>query len=155
MVNVAIVGTGRVGQGIAYTLMSEKYVEKLILIDIASKVSEMVMEELNHARAAYGFDLEIEAYTHSRFIENADLIVIAAGSPRVPGMTRRDLAEQNAKVIQDIMINSLEKNPNAWYFIITNPVDAMATLAYKLAKGNKRIIGTGTNLETSRFRTII
>jgi len=155
MVHIAIAGTGRVGQGVAYTLMFEKYVDKLTLVDTAPNVAAMVREELNHARAAHGFDVEIESYEHSKFIEDADLIVIAAGFPRKPGMTRRDLADENAKIIYDIVTNSVDNNPKAWYFVITNPVDAMATLAYKLADGKRTVVGTGTNLETSRFRTIL
>ncbi|MHA1409266.1 MAG: malate dehydrogenase [Candidatus Odinarchaeia archaeon] len=155
MVSVAIAGTGRVGQGVAYTLMFEKYVERLILVDTAPKIAEMVKEELNHAMAAHGFEMQIEAYNHSSYIEDADLIIVPAGFPRVEGMTRRDLAGRNAQVIEDIVMNSVDKNPNANYFIITNPVDAMATLANKLIGEKRKVIGTGTNLETSRFKTIL
>lgn len=155
MVHIAVIGTGRVGQSAAYTLIFEKYVDKLTLIDIAPKVAEMVKEELYHGVSHHGLDREIEAFDHSRYLEDADLIVIAAGFPRKPGMTRRDLAGENAKIIKDIVTNTLEKNQDAWYFVITNPVDAMATLAYKLAKGERTIVGTGTNLETARFRTIL
>ncbi|MFX0096816.1 MAG: NAD-binding protein [Candidatus Hodarchaeota archaeon] len=159
MVHVAIAGTGRVGQGVAYTLVFEKYIEKLTLVDTAPKVAEMVEEELNHAIAAHGFDMEIRSFDHSKYMQDADLIVIAAGLPRPqqmsPKMTRRDLANENAKVIRDIVTSSLDKNPRAWYFVITNPVDALSTLAYKLADGKRKVVGTGTNLETCRFRTIL
>lgn len=155
MVHVAIAGTGRVGQGIAYTLVFEKYVGKLTLIDTAPKVAEMVREELNHAVAAHGFEMEIESFNHSKYIDDADLIVVAAGSPRKPGMTRRDLTWENARVVHDILTNSIDNNPSAWYFVITNPVDALSTLAHRLAEGKRKVVGTGTNLETSRFRTIL
>jgi malate/lactate dehydrogenase len=57
--------------------------------------------------------------------------------------------------VREVVANSMDNNPNAWYFVVTNPVDAMATLANKTAQGKRHIIGTGTNLETSRFRTIV
>jgi len=155
MVHIAVIGTGRVGQGVAYTLIFERYVEKLTLVDIKPKVAEMVKEELYHGLSAHGYDIEIEAFEHSKHVENADLIVISAGFPRKPGMTRRDLADENAKIIKDIVTATLDNNPKAWYFVITNPVDAMATLAYTLAERKRTIIGTGTNLETARFRTIL
>ena len=155
MVHVAVVGTGRVGQGLAYTLLFERYVDELSLADIKPNVAAMVKEELYHASAWHGIDIEINAYEHSRFIENADLIVISAGFPRKPGMTRRDLADENAKVIHDIVTATVDKNPHAWYFVITNPVDAMATLAKHLAGEKRVVVGTGTNLETVRFRTIL
>ncbi len=155
MVHIAVVGTGRVGQAVAYTLLFERYLEKLTLVDIIENKAKMTKEELYHAAAAHGIDVEIEAYAHSSFIEDADLIVVSAGTPRKPGMTRRDLANENAKVIKDVIEGSIEKNSRAWYFVITNPVDAMATLAYKLTNGERTVVGTGTNLETVRFRTIL
>ncbi|MGQ4833977.1 MAG: lactate/malate family dehydrogenase [Candidatus Asgardarchaeia archaeon] len=155
MVHIAVVGTGRVGQAVAYTLLFERYTEKLTLVDIVENKANMTKEELYHAAAAHGFDIEIDAYPHAKYINDADLIIISAGTPRKPGMTRRDLANENAKVIKDIIEGSLENNKKAWYFVITNPVDAMATLAYKLANGERPVVGTGTNLETVRFRTIL
>ncbi len=155
MVHIAIAGTGRVGQGLAYTLAFKYYVDKLTLVDIAPNVAEMTKEEVYHALATWGKDVEIEAYEHAKHIENADLIIIAAGFPRKPGMDRRDLASQNAEAIKDIVLSSLDNNPKAWYFVITNPVDAMTSLAWHLADGKRKIIGTGTKLESVRFKRFI
>ncbi len=83
------------------------------------------------------------------------LIVVTAGFPRTPDMSRRDLATKNASAVEQVIKETLDNNPEAWYFVVTNPVDAMTTLANKTAKGKRHIIGTGTNLETSRFRTIV
>jgi malate/lactate dehydrogenase len=155
MVHIAVAGTGRVGGEVAFTLIFEKYVTELSLVDVAPKVAEMTKEELHHAIANHGFDIKINAYTDGKQAQNADLIVITAGFPRTPEMSRRDLATKNAKIIKDIVENTIDNNPNAWYFVITNPVDAMTTLANKTAQGKRHVIGTGTNLETARFRTII
>jgi malate/lactate dehydrogenase len=115
----------------------------------------MTKEELYHAIASHGFDIKINAYADGKQLKNADLIVISGGFPRTPDMSRRDLAAKNAGVVKEIVEKTLDNNPEAWYFVITNPVDAMATLANKTAQGKRQIIGTGTNLETARFRTII
>jgi malate/lactate dehydrogenase len=155
MVHVAVAGTGRVGGQVAFSLVFERYVSTLSLVDTSPKVAEMTKEELHHAVANHGFDLVINAYQRSRDVEDADLIVVTAGFPRTPEMSRRDLAAKNASAVQEIVENTVDNNPNAWYFIVTNPVDAMATLANKAAEGKRHIIGTGTNLETSRFRTIV
>ncbi len=155
MAHVAIIGAGRVGQALAYTLMFEPYVSELSLVDIAPRVAKMAMEELYHGLSAHNLDVEIRDYESSKFVEDADLIIISAGYPRKPGMSRRDLADENAKIIKEIMENTLDNNPRAWYFVITNPVDALTTLAYKISEGKRKIIGTGTNLETARFRTIL
>jgi malate/lactate dehydrogenase len=155
MVHVAVAGTGRVGGQVAFSLIFERYVSTLSLVDTAPKVAEMTKEELHHAIANHGFDLEINAYERSGDVEDADLIVVTAGFPRTPEMSRRDLAARNASAVREIVENTVDNNPNAWYFVVTNPVDAMATLANKAAEGKRHIIGTGTNLETSRFRTIV
>jgi malate/lactate dehydrogenase len=155
MVHVAVIGTGRVGGEVACTLIFERYVTELSLADIAPKVAEMTKEELYHAVASHGFDVKINAYDSSKQVHDADLIVIAAGFPRTPEMSRRDLAGKNAKIVKEIVENTVDNNPKAWYFVITNPVDAMATVANETAQWQRHVIGTGTNLETSRFRTIL
>lgn len=155
MVHVAVVGTGRVGGQVAFTLVFERYVYELSLVDIAPRVAEMTKEELYHAIASHGFDVKINAYEDGRSVRSADLIVVAAGFPRTPEMSRRDLAARNASAVRQIVESTVDNNPDAWYFVITNPVDAMATLADRTAGGKRSIIGTGTNLETSRFRTIL
>jgi malate/lactate dehydrogenase len=155
MVHVAVVGTGRVGGQVAFSLVFERYVTELSLVDTAPKIAEMTKEELYHAVAAHGFDVRIGFYEDSNQVQNADLIVIAAGFPRTPDMSRRDLASKNASIVKEIVEKTFENNPDAWYFVITNPVDAMATLANNAAQSKRQVIGTGTNLETSRFRTIL
>jgi malate/lactate dehydrogenase len=144
-----------VGGEVAFTLIFERYVTELSLVDAAPGVAEMVKEEMHHAIGNHGFDIKINAYTESNQVSDADLIIVAAGFPRTPDMSRRDLAAKNAGVVKEVVENSLNKNPGAWYFVITNPVDAMTTLANKAAQGRRQVIGTGTNLETSRFRTIL
>jgi len=155
MAHIAVMGTGRVGGEVAFTLIFERYVTELSLVDSAPGIADMTKEEMHHAIGNHGFDIKINAYTKSSQVSDADLIVIAAGFPRTPEMSRRDLATRNASVVTEIAENSVDNNPRAWYFVITNPVDAMATLANKAARGKRPVIGTGTNLETSRFRTIL
>jgi malate/lactate dehydrogenase len=155
MVHIAVVGTGRVGGQVAFSLIFERYVTELSLVDTAAKVAEMTKEELCHAVAANGFDIKIGSYEDSSHIENVDMIIITAGFPRTPEMSRRDLAGKNASIVRGIVEKTFEKNPDAWYFVVTNPVDAMATLANKAAQFKRHVIGTGTNLETSRFRTVL
>ena len=155
MAHIAVMGTGRVGGEVAFTLIFERYVTELSLVDVAPGVAEMTKEEMHHAIANHGFDVRINAYTKSSDVRDADLIIVPAGFPRTPDMSRRDLAARNGSIVKGIVEDSLDKNPKAWYFIITNPVDAMTTLANKAARGKRQVIGTGTNLETARFRTIL
>jgi malate dehydrogenase len=155
MVHIAVVGSGRVGGEVAFSLVFERYVTGLTLADTGPNVAEMTKEELYHAATSHGFDIKISACQSSKKIQNADLIVIAAGFPRTAEMSRRDLATKNAEIVIEIMKNTIDDNPKAWYFVITNPVDAMTTLANKIAGDREQVIGTGTNLETSRFRAVL
>lgn len=155
MAHLAVIGTGRTGGQVAFSLVFERYVTQLSLVDTAPNVANMMREELYHAIASHGIDLKIEAYDDSKSLRNAELIVIVAGFPRTPDMSRRDLASKNASVVRQIVRDTVDNNPEAWYFVVTNPVDAMTTLANETARGRRHVIGTGTNLETSRFRTIV
>lgn len=143
------------GGEVAFSLVFERYVTELSLVDIAPQLAEMTKEELHHAIASHGIDVKINAYEKSEQVRDADLIVIAAGYPRTPQMSRRDLAARNAAAVEQTVKKTIDSNPDAWYFVITNPVDAMTTLANKTAQDKRHVIGTGTNLETSRFRTIL
>ncbi|MGC8913055.1 MAG: malate dehydrogenase [Thermoplasmata archaeon] len=154
MKHIAVVGTGRVGSALAYTLAFQKWVGKLSLVDIKGEVAEMTKEEIYHGLAMHGLDLEIESFAKASEIKNPDLVVVSAGTARVAGMSRRDLATKNAEVVKGIVEDVLMTNPSARFFVITNPVDAMATLAEQIA-GKGKVIGTGTCLESVRFRTIL
>jgi malate/lactate dehydrogenase len=155
MVHLAIVGTGRVGGEVAFSQVFERHLTKLSLVDIAPHVAQMTKEELCHAIASHSFDIEIDAYDDSSQVADADIIVIVAGFPRTPEMSRRDLASKNAQIVKEIAEKTFPHNPNAWYFVITNPVDAMTTLVNQAIRAKRPVIGTGTNLETSRFRTVL
>lgn len=154
MKHVAVVGVGRVGSALAYTLAFKKWVTKLTLVDIRLEIAEMTKEEIYHGLAFHGLDLEIDAFSNASEIKNPDLIVVSAGVPRAPGMSRRDLATKNAAIVREIVSNAKSTNPNARFFVITNPVDAMSTLAEQIV-GRRNVVGTGTCLETARFKTII
>lgn len=154
MKHIAIVGVGRVGSALAYTLAFQKWVRKLTLVDIKPDIAEMTKEEIYHGLGFHGLDIEIEAYGNASEIRNPDLVVISAGTPRTPGMSRRDLASKNAAIIKDVVVDTKSTNPSAKFFVITNPVDAMSTLAEKIV-GRGNVVGTGTCLETARFKTIL
>jgi malate dehydrogenase len=111
-------------------------------------------EELRHASASLRIDVEINACERDEDVAGADIILISAGQPRVPGvkMSRRDLAVQNAKTVKYVAEATVSRNPGAKYIVITNPVDAMAMICKRYSKA-KFVISTGTNLESLRFRS--
>ena len=152
MKHVAIIGAGKVGQVVGYSLLCHPEVEKLSVVDYWPKISEMVVEELRHCSAAYGSNIPIEAVEEPGN-EDFDLAIIAAGFPRKPGMDRRDLGKMNAEVMNSIL-GKFADSVSSW-FITTNPVDAITTYVQNKLGKDAIVYGTGTNLETMRLRAYI
>jgi malate dehydrogenase len=154
--HVAQIGTGRVGRPTAYTIMCSLLGDgdKLTVCDTKLGLAAAFAEELRHVTASVGCCVEIDACEHDEDVVEADLILISAGEPRTPGvkMTRRDLAAKNGKIVKAISLATAPHNRGAKYVVISNPVDAMAMLCKKYTKADF-VIGTGTNLESLRFRS--
>ncbi len=152
--HIAIIGTGNVGRATAYTVLYEGLADELSLVDIKPGLARAFAEELKHAAAGLRLDVEINAYERDEDLHGADLVVVCAGHPRKPGerITRRELTKYNAEIIKYIAEVVPPNNPGARYVIVTNPVDAMATLFKKISKA-EFVISTGTHLETLRFRS--
>lgn len=155
MAHVAFIGVGRLGSSIAYTAAYEPYIEKMTLVDVVEGLAEKVAEDISHGLSLHSRDFEAVGYDDPSKVEDADLIVVVAGFPRKPDMSRRELAGKNAGIIKSVVEKTMEKNPDAIYFIVTNPVDALATLAANTLGDPDRVIGTGTMLDTARFRYVL
>ncbi|MEM3088018.1 MAG: malate dehydrogenase [Candidatus Bathyarchaeia archaeon] len=151
---VSVIGVGLVGRTYAYTLLGEPYVSEMDLVDIIPGLGKALRQELKVVAASLGKNLEINAYEDPCLISNSDLIIIAAGTPRKPGMSRRDLAGANAKVIKDIAEKIVKNNPEAFFVVVTNPVDALAMLFKKLSDA-ELVIGTGTFLDSIRLKVVL
>jgi malate dehydrogenase len=134
--------------------MCSKLIDRLTVCDIKPGLAAALAEELRHVTASIGFDVVIESCEQDENVRDADIILISAGNPRIPGikMTRRDLAIQNGKIIKEISQATINNNPQAKYIVISNPVDAMAMVCKKYTKADF-VISTGTNLESLRFRS--
>ena len=154
MVHVAVVGNGRIGRPTAYSLLNTELMGELSLVDIKPGLAWAFGEELKHAAASLNSDVKINTYEVDEGPHNADLIVVCPGKPRIPGVQkdRRDLATQNAATIKLVAESMPSNNPGAKYVIISNPVDAMATLFKKVSKADF-VIGTGDCPDTLRFRS--
>ncbi len=150
--HVGIVGTGRLGRAIAFALLEEWYVDEMSLADIAPGLAAAVEEELRHAASAMGRDVEFHSYEDSSEISGADILIVVAGKPRTADMSRRDLAEFNGKVMRNVAESVYPNNKGAKYVVVTNPVDAMATLFWRVTRA-EYVISTGTHLDSVRFRS--
>lgn len=151
--HVTIIGTGRVGRMTLMALVHEPWIEKLTLIDIKPGLARAVEEEVRHSLASTRIPMEVCSYEEDGAVQGVDIVLVTAGTPRDPNMNERTaLTEMNALIIDEIARAVAPKNPGAKYVIVTNPVDAMATLFKKISKSDW-VISTGTNLESQRFRS--
>ena len=154
--HIAQIGTGRVGRPTAYTIMCSNIADELTVCDVKPGLASAFAEELKHVTASVGLDIEINSCEKDEDVAGADIILISAGEPRLPGIkiTRRDLAIQNAKIVKQVSEVTQSNNSGAKYVVITNPVDAMAMVCKKYTRADF-VISTGTNLESLRFRSNI
>lgn len=151
--HIAVVGTGNVGRATAFHILTRGLADELSLVDIKPGLARAVAEELKHAAAGLRLETEINWFDRDEDLSGADLIIISAGYPRLPGqrISRRDLAGKNAEIIALLAEVLPPRNPGAKYVVVTNPVDAMATLFKHLSRAGF-VISTGTHLETLRMR---
>jgi len=152
--HIAQIGTGRVGRPTAYAIMSSGLADTLTVCDVKKGLAAAFAEELKHVTASTGLDAEIVSCERDEQVSGADIILVSAGEPRVPGvqMSRRDLALQNARIVKAVAECTASRNRGAKYIVISNPVDAMAMVCKKYSKADF-VLSTGTNLESLRFRS--
>ncbi len=149
---VAIIGCGFVGSTAAYAMLLKEVANEIILIDISREKAEghaMDLEQgiqfVREAKISYG-----DSYEHC---SDADVIVITAGIPQKEGETRLDLVGKNAKLFREMIPKIVEHNKNCVFVVVTNPVDIITYLTLKHSGFPKeRVFGTGTTLDTARFR---
>src|SRR5438477_4837423 len=152
---VSIVGSGNVGATAAHWVASKELAD-VVLIDIVEGVPEGKGLDLLEAMPIIkkdSFVLGTEDYADTA---NSDIVVITAGVPRKPGMSRDDLLNINHKIMRDVVGKVVQYSPNCILIIVSNPLDAMAQAAYKLSKFSRnRVIGMAGVLDSARFRTFI
>jgi L-lactate dehydrogenase len=151
---VGIVGVGNVGATFAYTLLLQGLAGEIVLIDIDRERAEGEAMDLTHAMPLSNpTRIWVGDYEDCA---GADVVVVAAGVSQRPGETRLDLFKRNAAIFRDIIPRISERNKNGILLIATNPVDALSYVAWK-ASGYppQRVIGSGTILDTARFRYLL
>ena len=156
MKKVVLVGCGNVGMSYAYALVTTKNkVDELVLIDINTAKAEGEALDLTHASAYNSNKIVIKAGDYSD-CGNADIICICAGRNQEVGETRRSLINKNYKVFKSIIDEINKTKFKGIYLIATNPLDVMTYITKKLSGfPAKRVIGSGTTLDTARLRCLI
>jgi len=151
---VAIVGAGFVGSTFAYSLMIRGLVPEIVLIDVDKKRAEGEAMDLSHG-LSFVQPANIWAGDYSD-CEGADIVVIAAGIAQKIGQSRLELAQANFEIIRQIVSNATQYNDECIFLVTTNPLDIMTYATLKLSGfPANRVIGSGTILDTSRFRYVL
>jgi malate dehydrogenase len=152
---VTIVGAGNVGATAAHWIASKELAD-VVLIDVIEGIPQGKGLDLLEAMPIEKRDCHITGTNDYADTANSDIVVITAGIPRKPGMSRDDLLQTNYKIMSDVVGKVTAHSPNCILIIVSNPLDAMAQAAFRQAKFNReRVIGMAGVLDSARFRTFI
>ncbi|PYY14207.1 MAG: malate dehydrogenase [Acidobacteria bacterium] len=152
---VSIVGAGNVGATAAHWIASKELAD-VVLIDIVEGVPQGKGLDLLEAMPIEKRDSHVLGTNDYAHTANSDIVIITAGIPRKPGMSRDDLLNTNYKIMQDVVGKVVANSPNAILIVVSNPLDAMAQAAFRISKFNReRVIGMAGVLDSARFRTFI
>lgn len=151
---VGIIGVGAVGSATAFALVMRGVADEVVLIDSNQKKAEAEALDISHA-TTFAFASKVYAGNYTD-LKNAQVVIITAGANQKPGETRIDLMARNTAILQSIIKPLVQNAPNALIVMASNPVDIMTDLALKLSGLPKnRVFGSGTILDTSRFKTLL
>jgi malate dehydrogenase len=152
---VSIVGSGNVGATAAHWMAAKELCD-VVLIDIIEGVPQGKGLDLLEAMPIEKRDSHILGTNDYKDTANSDIVVITAGIPRKPGMSRDDLLNTNYKIMQDVVGKVVANSPNCILIVVSNPLDAMAQAAFKISGfPRERVIGMAGVLDSARFRTFI
>jgi malate dehydrogenase len=152
---ITIVGAGNVGATAAHWIAT-KELGDVVLVDVAEGVPQGKGLDLLQSGPVEGFDLRIVGANDYGATEGSDVVVITAGLPRKPGMSRDDLLRTNAKIVSEVTEKVVKHSPNTILVVVSNPLDAMAWVAKKVSGfPRERVLGMAGVLDSARFRTFI
>ena len=151
---IGIIGTGMVGSAIAFSLASIGSAEKLILIDANKERSLAEAMDISHS-TPFTFGAKVISGDY-KDLKDAGIVIVTAGANQKPGETRLDLLEKNVSIFKSIIPEIVKNAPNCIILVATNPVDIMTEVTLKMSGFPKnRVFGTGTVLDSARFRSIL
>ena len=152
---ITVVGSGNVGATVAHRL-ADKQLADVVLIDILEGVPQGKGLDLLESGPIEGYDVRIRGTNDYADTAASDLVVLTAGFPRKPGMSRDDLLKANYDVVKGTVEQVVKHSPDCIFIVVTNPLDAMAQTAYRVSGFSKnRVIGMAGILDTARYRTFI
>jgi malate dehydrogenase len=152
---IALIGGGQIG-GVLAQLCALRELGDVVLFDIVEGMPQGKMLDIAEASPVDGFDVKLTGANDYKDIEGSDIVIVTAGLPRKPGMSRDDLIGVNAKIMTSVSEGIKKYAPNAFVIIISNPLDAMVTLCQKITGfPAERVMGQAGVLDSARFQAFI
>ena len=152
---IALIGGGQIG-GVLAQLAALRELGDVVLFDIVEGLPQGKMLDIAEASPVDGFDVELRGTNTYKDIEGSDVVIVTAGLPRKPGMSRDDLIEVNSKIMTQVSEGIKQYAPNSFVIIISNPLDAMVTLCQKITGfPSERVMGQAGVLDSARFESFI
>ena len=156
MSKISLIGAGQIGGTLAHLIGTKELVDEVILFDVASGIAKGKALDIAQSSSVDGFNVKFSGTDNYKDIKDSDVIIITAGVPRKPGMSRDDLLGINLKIIKQVANGIKENAPNAFIICITNPLDVMVMALQKFSglPANK-IVGMAGILDSSRFKLFL
>lgn len=152
---VTVVGAGMVGRTVAQEVARRDYAN-VVLVDIVENLPQGIALDINQAGPVLGYEANVTGSNSYEETGGSDVVVITAGVPRKPGMSRDDLVTTNEKIVGSVTEQAIAQSPDAILIVVSNPLDAMCHVARNVAGFPKeRVFGQAGILDTARFRTFI
>jgi len=149
---ITIIGAGKVGGAAALFTALRKLSDEILLLDIVQGLPQGEAMDLNHMLSEQGIDVNIRGSNDYSEMKGSDVVVVVAGSGRKPGMTRMDLLKINASIVKGVVENIKKYASDSMIIPVTNPLDPMTYLTYKVSGFQKnKVFGMGNMLDLSRF----
>ncbi|HLZ80807.1 MAG TPA: malate dehydrogenase [Ktedonobacteraceae bacterium] len=152
---ITVVGAGFVGSTLVQRLVERDYAD-VVMFDIVPNMPQGKALDMLQAGPVLGYDSLVTGTNDYADTANSDIVVVTSGFPRKPGMTRDDLVKKNQEIVTQVTENVVKYSPECIMIMVTNPLDAMAQLAFHISGfPRNRVVGMAGVLDTARFRTFI
>ena len=153
---ISLIGAGQIGGTLAHLIGIKELVNEVILFDVASGIAKGKALDIAQSSSVDGFDVKFSGTDNYKDIKDSDVIIITAGVPRKPGMSRDDLLGINLKIIKQVAEGVKQNAPNAFVICITNPLDVMV-MAFQKFSGlaANKVVGMAGILDSSRFKLFL
>jgi len=156
MSKVSLIGAGQIGGTLAHLIGTKELVNEVVLFDVASGIAKGKALDIAQSSSVDGFNVSFSGTDNYEDIKDSDVIIITAGVPRKPGMSRDDLLGINLKIIKQVAEGVKKNAPNAFVICITNPLDVMV-MAFQKFSGlpSNKVVGMAGILDSSRFKLFL